>query len=219
MTKKSPNRVIKRYPNRKLYDTEQSRYIKLKEVARLVREGVEVQIVDNQSGEDITGPTLAKLLGTGDHLGNEKIPVKTLRHLVQSGGELLNRKSLNDNDPQGRRADGASFREDVERGFAKLVSRELDAADSWFQPVREWMDGIQERMDEAHQQADDKIAEIRATLPVVLANRAALDALEARVSELEKQVSAQVDTKDKTHNSQIYRHLWLPIPNTTRLWW
>ena len=89
MTKKSPNRVIKRYPNRKLYDTEQSRYIKLKEVARLVREGVEVQIVDNQSGEDITGPTLAKLLGTVTTWGRGRFGEN--RHLVQSD-ELLNRK-------------------------------------------------------------------------------------------------------------------------------
>ena len=202
MAKETSSRVIKRYPNRKLYDTERSRYIKLNEVARLIREGVEIQIVDNQTGEDITGPTLAKLLGTGAHFGSDTIPVKTLRQLVQSGGELLNRKVAQPVTNLRGEAERtvASIRDDVEKGFAKLVSRELDAADSWFQPVREWMDGVQERLDEAQRQADDKLAEIRAALPVVLANRAALDALEARVKELEKQVAGHTDGKNETHN-------------------
>ncbi len=56
------NRVIKRYGNRKLYDTELSRYVTIEEVANHIRNGISVRIIDNKTGEDITGSTLALIV-------------------------------------------------------------------------------------------------------------------------------------------------------------
>ena len=53
-------RTIKRYPNRKLYDMTDSRYITLNEIADLVRDGVEIRVIDSKTSEDITKITLAK---------------------------------------------------------------------------------------------------------------------------------------------------------------
>ena len=55
-------RVIKRYSNRKLYDTKDSRYVTLLQIAEMVRGGEEVQIIDNNTKEDLTEVTLAQII-------------------------------------------------------------------------------------------------------------------------------------------------------------
>jgi polyhydroxyalkanoate synthesis repressor PhaR len=55
-------RMIKRYPNRKLYDTEQSRYITLEKLATLVRSGEEIRVVGHRSGADLTAATFAQII-------------------------------------------------------------------------------------------------------------------------------------------------------------
>ncbi len=55
-------RVIKRYSNRKLYDTATSRYVKLEDILKMVMEGEEVKIIDNDSGRDLSGITMAQIL-------------------------------------------------------------------------------------------------------------------------------------------------------------
>ena len=55
-------RLIKRYANRKLYDTKQSCYVTLEEIASVIREGNDVTVIDNKSKEDITARTLVQLL-------------------------------------------------------------------------------------------------------------------------------------------------------------
>jgi polyhydroxyalkanoate synthesis repressor PhaR len=58
----SEPRVIKRYSNRKLYDTQSSRYVTLEQIADLVRGGEDVRIVDNNTKEDLTSITLAQII-------------------------------------------------------------------------------------------------------------------------------------------------------------
>ena len=55
-------RIIKRYQNRKLYDTEQSCYVMLEEIAQLIREGVEIQAINNRDKSDITYVTFLQIL-------------------------------------------------------------------------------------------------------------------------------------------------------------
>jgi polyhydroxyalkanoate synthesis repressor PhaR len=55
-------RIIKRYQNRKLYDTFQSCYVTLEEIAQIIREGHEIQVIDNKSKNDITYMTQIQLL-------------------------------------------------------------------------------------------------------------------------------------------------------------
>ena len=55
-------RIIKRYPNRKLYDTHERAFTSLRGLERMVRKGIDVQVLDNATGEDITDDTLAQVL-------------------------------------------------------------------------------------------------------------------------------------------------------------
>ncbi|MEE2679148.1 MAG: polyhydroxyalkanoate synthesis regulator DNA-binding domain-containing protein [Myxococcota bacterium] len=80
--------LIKRYANRKLYNTETSRYITLKGISELMEEGREVRVIDNESGEDITNVALSQILVDSERRGDE-IPKSLLSDLFQRGGDAL----------------------------------------------------------------------------------------------------------------------------------
>ncbi len=89
-TEDRPRRVIKRYSNRKLYDTRDSRYVTLQQIGEMVRAGEEVQIIDNKTKEDKTEVTLALILSEDLKSQPRSVPLAALRDLIQErGGRLL----------------------------------------------------------------------------------------------------------------------------------
>ncbi len=82
-------KIIKRYHNRKLYDTTSSSYITLEDIADLIKRGDEVQILDNTTKRDITGQTLAQIIFEEEKKKKTSLPLSTLRNLIQSGGETI----------------------------------------------------------------------------------------------------------------------------------
>lgn len=88
-TTDKPRRVIKRYSNRKLYDTKDSRYVTLQQIGEMVRAGEEVQIIDNATKEDKTEVTLALIISEDLKAQPRSVPLGTLRDLIQERGERL----------------------------------------------------------------------------------------------------------------------------------
>src|SRR5258708_22995408 len=84
-----PRRVIKRYSNRKLYDTRDSRYVTLQQIGEMVRAGEEVQIIDNKTKEDKTEVTLALILSEDLRSQPRSVPLGALRDLIQQRGSKL----------------------------------------------------------------------------------------------------------------------------------
>lgn len=89
-------RTIKRYANRKLYDTEAKQYITLDGIAMLVRQGEDIQVVDNETGEDLTAVTLSQIILEREKAGRGQLPKSILTNLVRTGGGTLDlvRRSL-----------------------------------------------------------------------------------------------------------------------------
>lgn len=85
----SPMKLIKRYQNRKLYDTETSRYITLAEIAQLIREGKEIRVVDKNSGEDLTSLTLSQIIFENGRKRRQPLPIAALRKIIQEGGKSI----------------------------------------------------------------------------------------------------------------------------------
>ncbi len=83
-------KVIKRYTNRKLYDTVESRYVTLDEIAEMIKEGVEVRIVDNRTKEDLTSVTLAQIIFEEEKKQNQ-MPLAVLREIIRHPGESPDR--------------------------------------------------------------------------------------------------------------------------------
>jgi polyhydroxyalkanoate synthesis repressor PhaR len=88
--------VIKRYPNRKLYDTEARRYTTLEGIGALIREGQDVQVVDHTTGDDLTSVTLTQVMLELEKRRGGFLPQTVLTMLIQAGGDTLSnlRRSL-----------------------------------------------------------------------------------------------------------------------------
>lgn len=82
-------RIIKRYANRKLYDTQHSRYVTLDQIAEMIRTGDDVKIIDNKSKEDLTSVTLAQIIFEEEKRQQSFLPLQAMRNIIQSGGESI----------------------------------------------------------------------------------------------------------------------------------
>jgi polyhydroxyalkanoate synthesis repressor PhaR len=82
-------RLIKRYGNRKLYDTLESRYITLEEIARLVRSGNDVKVIDNENGDDLTTITFAQIILEEEKRRSSLLSLGLLRELIQHGEDTV----------------------------------------------------------------------------------------------------------------------------------
>jgi polyhydroxyalkanoate synthesis repressor PhaR len=80
---------IKKYSNRKLYDTTDKRYITMDEIAELIKAGEEISIYDNQSDQDITAPIVSQLLGRQLGASDNGMPAKVLFQMLRKGGKGL----------------------------------------------------------------------------------------------------------------------------------
>lgn len=123
-------RVIKRYESRKLYDTEESRYVSLDDVATWVREGQQVRIVDNASSEDVTAQTLTQIILEEGRKGISFLPSELMHELVRLGERAV-----------------STGVEQIQHGVDRLVRGSLDR----FAPlrrVREDMTLLRQRLEE-----------------------------------------------------------------------
>lgn len=84
----SKPKIIKRYANRKLYDTERSKYVTLEEISEMIKAGEDVHIIDNKNKVDLTSATLAQIIFEAEKK-QSKMPLSMLRNLIQTSGEAL----------------------------------------------------------------------------------------------------------------------------------
>ena len=81
--------VLKKYANRRLYDTNKSAYVTLHEVAAYIRDGIDVSIVDAKSKEDVTAFTLTQIILEEAKSQNALLPVPLLHLIIRYGNNLL----------------------------------------------------------------------------------------------------------------------------------
>jgi polyhydroxyalkanoate synthesis repressor PhaR len=112
--------IIKRYPNRKLYNTAAKRYITLDGIAELIRQGEDVQVVDHATGEDLTALTLSQVVFEQQKKHAGFLPQTLLAGLIRTGGDTLSmlRRGLFVTSGLGGYVD-----EVIERRISRLVRR------------------------------------------------------------------------------------------------
>ncbi len=123
-------RLIKRYESRKLYDTEESRYVSLEEIASWVRAGQEVRVLDNASGSDVTSQTLTQIILDEGRRGTSFLPSELLHDLVRIGERAVN-----------------SGLEQVQHGVDRLVQASMDRLGP-VRRAREEMTGLRSRLEQ-----------------------------------------------------------------------
>jgi len=178
-------KVIKRYSNRKLYDTVESRYVTLDEIAGMIKRGLEVKVIDNRSKEDLTSVTLAQIIFEEEKKKNQ-MPLALLREIIRRPGESISVFIQKELTPR-----VTSIREGAESRLDKLFRREdqlegTSAADllkSSQKTLEEWQGKIDERIRQG-------IENLVGTFPVlgrdIHSVRQKLEELEKKIDELER---------------------------------
>ena len=86
------SRLIKRYGSRKLYDTTESRYVSLEEIAVWIRDGEKIQVVDNASSEDVTTQTLTQIISEEGRRKSQFLSNELLHDLIRAGGSVVSNR-------------------------------------------------------------------------------------------------------------------------------
>lgn len=78
-------KIIKRYQNRKLYDTHESSYVTLDEIAKMIKAGEDLRVIDNKTKNDITAATLTQLLYESERKAKTQPSVELLKEIIRHG--------------------------------------------------------------------------------------------------------------------------------------
>ena len=185
-------RIIKRYANRKLYDTEHSRYVTLDQISEMIRQGDDVKIVDNKTKEDLTTVTLAQIIFEEEKKQRSFLPLGAMRNIIQSGGEWFAEAQRRvQSILPGKRKDGSADPGDeppAEEPDGAPVDEAMVKKRS-LASLREWVEQSKHRLDEWQKQVDSKVRHTLDNLSQTITPWASVNkdvrALADRIAELE----------------------------------
>ena len=175
MVKGAAKVTIKKYANRRLYDTESSSYITLDRLAAMIREGRDFEVVDAKSGEDITHQVLTQIIVDEESRGSTMLPVNFLRQLIGLyGGQMQGAvptylEAAMDAFQKNQQAMAGAFGQNM---FADLAKRNM----AMFEEAAQAMTGKKAQSAAQNEGPADEIAKLKAELA----------ALQAKVDKLGK---------------------------------
>lgn len=188
-------RVIKRYSNRKLYDTQSSQYVTLEQIAQMIRAGEEVKVLDNSSKDDLTSVTLAQIIFEEEKRQKSFIPLGAMRQLIQSGGASLQELAQQ---AQARvlsvfrKGDSPTDGSELEPGYVPPPPLPVDGA----HPVRDLIDRSQQTLEEWQRRVDDRVRHLVDTLSPFAALEKEVQRLSQRIIVLEQQAGIRPPPSD-----------------------
>ncbi len=180
-------RVVKRYANRKLYDTQRSRYVTLEQIADMIRGGEDVKIIDNTTKEDLTSVTLAQIIFE-EEKKQSFLPLSALRNIIQSGANNITQFTSQ----AGERVRGI-FKREKEDGTEGELGTEpgvapSDGAGGGAHPIRELLERSQQTFDEWQKKVDERIRATVEALSPLSGIEKEMRALSQRLADLEKRL-------------------------------
>jgi polyhydroxyalkanoate synthesis repressor PhaR len=184
-------KVIKRYTNRKLYDTVESRYVTLDEIAGMIKAGAEVKIVDNRTKDDLTSVTLAQIIFE-EEKKTSKMSLKTLLGLIRQGSEVA--QQLVDGAGGDLRGKVDAVRQAAEQRVHSFLARSQQTGERARELVsasQEALSGLQKRIDErlrATAEGVQHLPEVKRQMDEISQR---IEALEKRLEELGRKGSDQ----------------------------
>lgn len=186
-------RIIKRYPNRKLYDTQKSCYVTLDEIANMVKGGEDVTIIDNKTNQDITSVTLTQIIFEEEKKNKSILPLSALRKIIQSGQDFL-QSTLNEGAER-----VTHLREETEKQVQRLMNRSELTADEYRNLLTDFFTTRQQNLEEFQHTVDEKV---RQYVDKIFRREAAeqkgggeayeseIERLRSKIRELEKKVES-----------------------------
>ncbi|HEY4180857.1 MAG TPA: polyhydroxyalkanoate synthesis regulator DNA-binding domain-containing protein [Kofleriaceae bacterium] len=181
-------RIIKRYANRKLYDTEHSRYVTLDQISEMIRQGDDVKIVDNKTKEDLTTVTLAQIIFEEEKKQRSFLPLGAMRNIIQSGGEWFAEAQRRvQSILPGKRKEGeegeAQSEEPVDDSDAMVKKRGIAS-------LREWIDTSKHKLEDWQKLVETRMRETVESISPFHSVNKDVAALADRIAELETKLKA-----------------------------
>jgi polyhydroxyalkanoate synthesis repressor PhaR len=193
----SEPKVIKRYANRKLYDTQRSRYVTLDQIADMIRAGQDVKIVDNNSKDDLTSITLAQIIFEQEKKQKTFLPLGAMKDIIASGGASLSELASHAG-AQVSKTMRQVFHRGGEEGAPRLEEKpEPRAEEPGHSVLREFLERSQLTFEEWQKRVDERIQKVLEAL-------APWTTLEREVTELHKRI-AELETRlsDSEHGDKV----------------
>jgi polyhydroxyalkanoate synthesis repressor PhaR len=196
----SEARIIKRYANRKLYDTQHSRYVTLEQISEMIRNGDDVKIIDNKSKEDLTTVTLAQIIFEEEKKQRSFLPLQAMRNIIQHGGESFAQfvtqaqRRVTDILPRKKHEDG----EEGEDGEPILVEddetyggapRRVKEGQGSLREFREWVQQSQRTIEDWQKKVDGRIRNVVEGITPFAGLQKDVKTLAARIAELEEKLA------------------------------
>jgi polyhydroxyalkanoate synthesis repressor PhaR len=215
-------RIIKRYANRKLYDTQHSRYVTLDQISEMIRAGDDVKIVDNKTKEDLTSVTLAQIIFEEEKKQRSFLPLTAMRNIIQNGGEsfanlvseaqrrvssiLPGKKRELDDEPAAAEEEGEKtiyeaqpvVEEDETYGGMPRKHREM----AMLKDFREWVQQSQRALDEWQRRVDGRIRNVVDAVTPFSGLQKDVKALASRIAELEAKLQEFAVTENEGDEQQ-----------------
>ncbi len=167
-------KIIKRYTNRKLYDTVESRYVTLDEIAEMIKGGQEVKVVDNRTKEDLTSVTLAQIIFE-EEKKTSKMSLRMLRDLIRHGGERAQAFVE-------ERVEAA--RHVAEQKVAGILPKVQQTSDR----AKELVSASQEAVSQFQKRVDDRVRQTLEGIQSAPELKREIQVLQERIVELEKRL-------------------------------
>ncbi|MGB9598928.1 MAG: polyhydroxyalkanoate synthesis regulator DNA-binding domain-containing protein [Myxococcota bacterium] len=177
-------KIIKRYSNRKLYDTIESKYVTLNDISEMIRNGVDVKIIDNQTNKDITSAVLAHVL-FNEEKSRSNLSIGMLKELIKSGQETLSEY----------------YKKKVLTKFSKesQVKQENNNSDS--DGSVEITSFLKASLEKVERQFQLNIDDFINTFPAVKRLREELDRISERVGRLESRLDTILEKLEKKNRN------------------
>lgn len=213
-------RIIKRYANRKLYDTLHSRYVTLDQISEMIRNGDDVKIIDNKTKEDLTSVTLAQIIFEEEKKQRSFLPLQAMRNIIQNGGESFaqlvteaqrrvtsifpGRKDedseiIDELDPEPVDAKETAITEEV---VAMPAGDESSNLSSW-QEFRDWLEESRRTIDDWQKRVDDRIRNVVEGISPFGGLHKDVKALSERIADLEAKLDALAVSETATVATEV----------------
>jgi polyhydroxyalkanoate synthesis repressor PhaR len=187
--------VIKRYPNRKLYDTEAKRYVTLDEITYMIQEGANVQVIDHESGDDLTTLTLTQIILEQEKKSAGFLPRNLLTNLIRTGGDTVEQMlrsiqvGLNRTDAPSDTREAASESPDEHSDESEVTRAPASAMESG----GETEEG-KSSVERARQIADERLTEMLHLINVP--SRKEVEALQVQLAVLSQRLEEMLEAQD-----------------------
>ena len=171
----SSQKIIKRYGNRKLYDTEQSRYVTLEEIFQMVKQGIDLKVIDNKSKEDLTMVTLTQIMLEEQKLNKNMLPLSVLKKLLQQSGESITEWFQKSRESftgpitgiapwtwpsewvQKSKDSITQIKQEAEEQLTRIIEKGHETKEESTSLLREWFINQQKYLDSIQKKIDDRI--------------------------------------------------------------